>query len=413
MFDYPFTVTEVLNLLGIYPDTAHGDYKMVCPFCGSKKASKKMWINLDKGMYHCWAASCPARAGNIVDFYAKARDLEWNEAYREIKKELRLENTDPNHVKERKITIRKREIEAEPVLAEENIADIEKRHLWYSLLLTNSRCKLKAEHLQNLVNRGFDEETAKILYSSVPCSDNYEYFKLTAQLQKETASDPDGVPGFFMSQNNKWVLSYLQGGIMIPIINFNKKIQVIAVRIDDENRRKDDYGDYIDGKFTYLTSNNKNRGCKAHSFIHYACDFKYDEERRCMIPVIPNQMIVLIEGPMKADLFYHLTGQSAIAVSGVDNLKYLKGELEKLKSICGIQTVLNGYDMDYLTNPNVQMAQEKAKNIIKELGLNYSRITWNTKVNGQDVLKGIDDHYAYKFKGIVPVLKMKNAKINE
>ena len=88
-------------------------------------------------------------------------------------------------------------------------------------------------------------------------------------------------------------------------------------------------------------------------------------------------------------------------------LKTLKKELDRIKYWGGKKVVL-AYDMDYLSNDNVQAALENTRKLIEDAGLEYSQFNWETEieVNGQKFnLKGLDDYLAWAKLGILPNIK--------
>ena len=133
-----------------------------------------------------------------------------------------------------------------------------------------------------------------------------------------------------------------------------------------------------------------------HSVCHYAGGYIWDEEKEDLVPLIKKNSIKFTEGPLKADIYYYLTGEPMLGNLGVGNIKQLKEAILKVKFYYpSIDTVEDCYDMDYLDNENVAKAVETTKKMIEdELGLKYVRRTWNPE------WKGIDDFaLAYK-KGI-------------
>lgn len=104
-----------------------------------------------------------------------------------------------------------------------------------------------------------------------------------------------------------------------------------------------------------------------------------------------DKTIYLTEGAMKADIAHYLTDYKLpfIAVAGVNAFTKLEEELLRLKAY-GVEKVVNMYDMDYLTNPNVQKALVRTREIVQNCGLRYQRYVWNTEY------KGIDDYLKYR-----------------
>ena len=162
-----------------------------------------------------------------------------------------------------------------------------------------------------------------------------------------------------------------------------------------------------ENKYTWLSSNlipedaKPGSGTGAKTFVHYACDFEksFDGSYR---PVFLNHTAFLTEGAMKADLAHMFTGQGYVAVPGVNALLQLEEEFKKLRKL-GVSRIINAYDMDYLTNPHVFKAVKKTEEMIHEMGFFFFFLMWDTKEKELGkALKGIDDYYAYCYKGIVP-----------
>jgi len=181
----------------------------------------------------------------------------------------------------------------------------------------------------------------------------------------------------------------------------------LQIRKDDDLRIfVEERGEY-EAKCAWFSSKNRECGCTSSANVHYACDFEFKNGE--YVPVFENGFI-LTEGIMKADIIHYLQPNCpVIAVPGVHALTHLEKELRRLKEM-GVETILLCYDMDYLTNPNVQSALEKTKALIEGLGLRFKQRKWevNVTVEGQTVpLKGLDDYLAYAKKKVIPEVKAK------
>ena len=69
-------------------------------------------------------------------------------------------------------------------------------------------------------------------------------------------------------------------------------------------------------KFRWVSSTGRTDGCKAEGWVHIAGK--------------PRNMVLLTEGPMKADVIHYLTGQTVLAVAGVNSLTQLELILPQL-----------------------------------------------------------------------------------
>ena len=77
------------------------------------------------------------------------------------------------------------------------------------------------------------------------------------------------------------------------------RIQGMQVRLDSAKKRK----------FRWVSSAGLPEGCGAKTWVHLAGD--------------PRPLVLLTEGPMKADVIHALTGQTVLAVPGVNSLAQL------------------------------------------------------------------------------------------
>ena len=102
---------------------------------------------------------------------------------------------------------------------------------------------------------------------------------------------------------------------------------------------------------------------------------------------------------MKGDIVHLLTGMSVLALPGVNSLKEFEKELPFLKEL-GVETIEDAFDMDYLSNENVQKARKTLKEVIKKYGFTYKLVTWETKAENHADLKGLDDYYAYHLRNV-------------
>lgn len=124
-------------------------------------------------------------------------------------------------------------------------------------------------------------------------------------------------------------------------------------------------------KFRWVSSVGKKDGTRAEGWTHMAGP--------------PQETILLTEGPMKADVIHFLTGQTVLAVPGVNSLTQLKPVLSYLREQ-GTQQVMTAFDMDYMTNPHVQNGYYSLAALLSEMGFQYGTYLWNP------AYKGLDDY---------------------
>ena len=146
---------------------------------------------------------------------------------------------------------------------------------------------------------------------------------------------------------------------MIPVRNADGKIQGIQVRRDNLTRRK----------FRWISSVGKQDGTPAEGWIHLAGP--------------PQESIILTEGPLKADVIHSLTGQTVLAVPGVNSLSQLDYALEYMKEQ-GTQQIMTAFDMDYMSNPHVQSAYHELAVRLSKMRFHYGTYLWDPKYKGLD-----------------------------
>lgn len=404
-----FNTDEVLALIpGMSGARMNGNnIQVTCPFCGKQK----YWIRRDNGLGHCMSATCPSNSGgsrgfNLWQLYGAVYGLSNGEAVKELKQ--RLGYNDPGA--REKLPQRVVYQAPEPLPT----ADPGKLHAVYSALL--EEFSLDDDHRQALKARGFSDITIEsCMFKTYPSSEKKDFFSLCRRLMGRGLS-LEGIPGFFTCKNGAWCLKSKKRGIVMPTRDYAGRIVGLQVRIDDELRLRED--GTLGGKCSWLTSKDSINGAGAKTFVHFACDWIWDNQMMSYRPYFnpENVRFLLTEGMMKAELIHQFQPETVVlSVPGVDALYYLQEALHHLAGY-GATTITLAYDMDYETNPNVFGAMEKTKKMIEDTGLKLWRSPKGTdharwpiyaEVNGEKIpcLKGMDDYLAYKHLGIVPEIK--------
>jgi len=171
--------------------------------------------------------------------------------------------------------------------------------------------------------------------------------------------DLDGVPGFFMDNKGQWSFISNKRGILVPVRDIQGRIQGMQIRRDNVDRRK----------YRWVSSADMQGGCGAEGWVHLAG------------PV--SECIILIEGPMKADIVHCLTGQTVLAVPGVNSLKYLERALAELLEL-GVKRVMTAFDMDFLINCHVRAGYLELVSLLSQMSLEFGTYLWNPDYNGLD-----------------------------
>lgn len=387
--EFPYSMVDVLQMCGM--PTNRTELRVKCPFCNS--TGKNLGINTSNGKFHCF--SCGISDRGPTKFYAYYRNITTKEAHADIMDYLNLDTKDITDRPERII------YSQEPVI-NADIADESVRNNTYMYLL--SILNLNEVDKNELLSRGFElTDILELGYKTYPYAGETDFCNDYMEIPKKLrvmGCTVEGVPGFYLSKKGNWMLCKKPHGIIMQCKGFNNNIKSLQIRLRNEYITEED-----DGKCRWFSTPNSNMGCKMEGNIHYAMDFEWLRDEKCFKPILKDGSIAFTEGYMKADLLHLFTGRQVMAVPGVEVLNELPRELEKCKER-GFTKIYDCYDMDYLTNPNVQRGLVKMKDIVKEAGLEYERINWDIKTeDGLPVLKGIDDLYAYKLKGIVPHIK--------
>lgn len=391
MSDFPYDTQDVATLLNI-PICQRKEYRGNCPFCGN---SKDFCLNIVNGKFICH--SCGVSGRGPTRLYSEVYKIDTKEAHAQIMNLLNLGESAPD--------IQPRKKKVLPV-KEHPIANSDKLDSIYNVLL--DELKLNKKHYADLLCRGFNADTIKALrYRSYPYTEEGfcpEYESIPRNIAKKLGKwNFDGVPGFYVSRNERWNLAKRKRGILVPYINREKKLVGMQIRKDRSLL------DEKESKYSWLSSNDMYQGTKSTGFLHFACDFEKNTQG-FYSPVIKEQRVrngvitplIMTEGAMKGDLLHEMTGYQVIATSGAGVLEDYEANLSFLKRL-GFSHIINCYDMDYLTNEKVQKSEGRAAEMARDHGFMYERKTWNQNIPGSTkLLKGIDDYYAYHMKGIIP-----------
>lgn len=339
-------MADIIPLIGLpEPNDGQSAYNVPCPCCDENSKKKHLNINFEKNVFRCPRCGF---SGGIFDLYAFYAGIDRRKARETLL--ARLNITDVMVM----VTDRERRRKVEKKSIECPLTDIDARHETYCALL--NKLKLASDHHQNLRNRGFSDDSIQDLgYRTMPAMG---FTAIAKQLHRD-GYYLAGVPGFFHNEKGEWTLIREKRGILIPARTPDGKIQGLQLRIDDFQK----------GKFRWISSVGKQDGCKAESWTH--------------ISGKPSETVILTEGPMKADAIHFLTGQTVVAVPGVNSLNHLPEMLQFVKEN-GTKRIMTAFDMDYLKNPFVRDAYHNLAATISSADLEYGTYLWDPEYKGLD-----------------------------
>lgn len=341
-----FHMADIIELLGLPPPPANrSNYNIACPCCDTEPYKKHLNINLQKDVFRCPRCGF---AGGVFDLYAHYSGIPRKNVRETLLARLNVQGVEAKEPRT-----------PPPVIEECPPTDIDTRHATYTALL--GKLSLASDHRENLLQRGLtQQEIERLGYKTTPVVGTTT---LAKQLQDE-GHYLSGVPGFFRNNSGQWSFVHGWRGIMIPVRDLSGRIQGIQVRRDNATRRK----------FRWISTAGAKDGCHAENWIHVAGN--------------PTKSVILTEGPMKADIVHFFTGQTVVAVAGVNSLNQLPPVLEILQSQ-GTEQIMTAFDMDFLTNPHVQRGYHNLVSMLGNAGIAYGTYVWDARY------KGLDDYMKY------------------
>ena len=350
-----FHMEDIIPRLPL-PPVPHGkkSYYVPCPHCdrSGKQKEKHLNINVSKDVFRC--ARC-GWYGGIFDLYAFYTGTPRELVRDELIRVFGTGDFEPRGKASGKLDYAERVTPNKAV--ETPVADIETRHAAYNSLL--AMLTLAQDHQQNLVDRGLSEHAIKENgYRTTPVVGG----RMIAKRLLQTNHRIEGVPGFYKDINDVWTFLEVSRGIMIPVRDSRGRIQGLQVRRDNLRKRKYRWVSSLDIEGSTC-------GCGTEGWTHLAGPVR--------------ERILLIEGPLKADVVHLLTGQTALAVPGVNSLKQLERALFELTEL-GVKQVMTAFDMDFLKNPHVQNGYHELVRLLGRMDLRFGTFLWHPSYNGLD-----------------------------
>ena len=338
-------MADILPLVGLsYPPQGRSSFYVQCPCCDESPNKRHLNINLYKEVFRC--PRCGV-AGGIFDLYSLFTGVPREKVKNALFSRMALSATNGRQMVQ---------APPQPVIEEYPITDTDTRHATYSALL--SLLSLATDHRDNLRNRGLtDEEIDALGYRTTPA---FGGTNIAKQLQT-AGCYLQGVPGFYRTETGEWTFVHDRRGILVPVRDPEGRIQGLQIRLDNVEKRK----------FRWVSSAERKDGCRAECCTHLSGSV--------------TSLLVLTEGPMKADVIHALSGLTVLAVPGVNALSGLKPVLEELRGR-GLREIKTAFDMDFCINAHVQTGYQNLYRLLDELDLRYGTYLWDP------AYKGLDDY---------------------
>lgn len=347
-----YRMADIVSLLGLpYPPQGRSSYYVSCPCCDSGHGRKKhLNINLAKDVFRCPRCGC---SGGLFDLYALFTGVNREDVLDELKRRIGSDEDHSSPGKKMKPDIT--QSFSIPVNIDCPPTDIDTRDETYRALL--GKLELASDHRAALLKRGLSEEViARNEYKTTPAVG-------AKVLAKQLLADGHylaGVPGFYRDKaDQQWTFAQNQRGILIPVRDRMGRIQGLQIRRDNAIKRK----------FRWVSSAERLDGCRAEGWVHIVGPIR--------------EQVLLTEGPMKGDVIHHLTGQTVIAVPGVNTLTQLQLVLGELMAL-GVRHVMTAFDMDFLQNHHVQNGYFDLVWMLHRMGLGFGTYLWHPEYNGLD-----------------------------
>jgi len=342
-------MADIIPLLPLPRPDGKSSYYVQCPHCDrrGRQKDKHLNINLMKDVFRC--AMCGWKGG-IFDLYAFYTGTPRENVRDEL---MRIINgSSPGILNKQQYTLQFAPQASQ--ITEAPATDISIRDATYRAML--SMLSLAPDHKQNLLSRGLSEKAIiENEYGTTPMVGG----KMIARRLLESGHQIEGVPGFYKDSSDTWTFIECKRGILIPVRDMNSRIQGIQVRRDNVEKRK----------YRWVSSAGINSGKGAESWVHLAGPVR--------------ERIILSEGPLKADVIFHLTGQTVVAVPGVNSLKHLEKALVDLTEL-GVVQIMTAFDMDFLKNPHVQNGYSELVGLLGRLNIQFGTYIWQPEYNGLD-----------------------------
>ncbi|MCL2773369.1 MAG: CHC2 zinc finger domain-containing protein [Oscillospiraceae bacterium] len=341
--DFAFDISNVADILNLQAVRRNGASMYVnCPFCGDNRG--KMNINFEKNVFRC---NYCGESGGMIALYAKSMNISHSDAYRDILAILQTPDYSLNRTSVKSALTR----------VEPQTATPEQIHQTYTVLL--SMLTLSENHRNNLISRGLTDEQIELFgFKSTPTTGTEQY----PYILIERNCIIRGVPGFYFDEpTQQWKMKMNCSGIVIPVTTIDGLTAGIQIRLDTP---------FNGCKYLWFSSANENMGTSCGSPVGF---FGNQHDKT----------VYVTEGYLKAVISHCLSDLTFAAVAGANNYRNLNGLFNVLRQN-GVEEIVEVYDMDKLTNINVEKGCRRLVELASEYSFKVRRIKWNPAYKGID-----------------------------
>lgn len=363
--EMPYTMTYVLDLCQakIKKHENHkGEVEILCPLTENKTFE----VNVRKDNWNCFrkCSDCPG-GGGILDLYmlfsgAKTR----SQAHKEIMQSINGSVENANLA--RQMSAKHREpVKQSAKLSPEILNNTYQKFLDMLVLEPQHQADLKKRgiHATDIIRMGFKSVPGKERLDSIASA----LVKKGAILQ--------GVPGFYFEDGVPHIATF-GTGYFIPYRNRDGMICGLQIRYDIKLDPKDEEQNrkLKKRRYRWFTSSHKENGASGENLPFWG------------IPGRPvSKVAYATEGGLKASVAQSLSDGYFVAIPGVTCFSTWRQLLSGLKQM-GVTMIVDAFDSDRATKPEVANAISKLYAIAKDYGFDMKPWDWGTEQ------KGVDDY---------------------
>lgn len=372
------TLEKVPERAGMVNDPS--DQRFLCPFHEDHSGRHFGLYRNRKGvqMWHCFVCD---ELGDCYAFVEKALHVDFKTAMLSIAAEFGIISAEEfEEETNSKLSFRpsgrtKRIVHASNTAELRSVDEIS---TVYSLLQELS--PLSEDDRAYLNGRGITDHEIRLYgYFTMPQEDILP--RLVKELSGKGLQEGDliGVPGFYREVSGGRLRMAAAEGIAIPIIDEERRIRAIQVRLRGRVAKGARYK-FFSSRFTEKERcrDQFEKGCGPESTVGIAYPYELDNL---------NSMLCITEGMFKAEKFAQRFRAIGLTVQGVTNTKGVVPMLSRLKERFSWQTnpvIILAFDMDMWENRQVFKAAKKLVRSVEEEGWTVMAAQWDPQFKGLD-----------------------------
>jgi len=171
-----------------------------------------------------------------------------------------------------------------------------------------------------------------------------------------------GVPGFHKGEE-KWAMTHIPSGILIPIRNCTNQICGLQIRLDDFVKG---------GRYIWFSSAKYSSGTSSGSPLHWVKPEL----------LATHSDLLVTEGALKANVISHFLNVPVVAAAGVRS--FGTNFANSLKGAYPNITVIICFDADWRSKEEVRNALRALRSQFSKAGLDWRVRSWTSEYKGYD-----------------------------